>query len=106
MAANSRTHKIEIKSKTITIDDNGASEETLESVGSFWSAIEHKNATEKWANGRINPDVTDLFTIGYVAGIDRKMTLFYGGNRYEILGVEDVREEHQVLIIQAKEEIL
>ena len=78
-------------------------QKTVTTVKMLWVSVEHRNPSEKWSDGRMKPDVTDMFTTRYTPGITSAMGVLYGSKVYEIVGVEDVRDEHRVLIIQAKE---
>ena len=99
-----KTHKITI-TKTTIVNDRGIEKKTITTVKNLWASVEHRNASEKWSAGRMNPDVTDMFTAGFSSGIDRKMGVTYGSKKYEIVGVEDIRDEHREIVIQAKEVI-
>lgn len=98
-----RSHKIIITKTVAEIDSEGIERYVASVVRGKWASVEHRNPSEKWANGRMNPEVTDIFTTGYVPGITSEMGITYGSKRYEIIGVEDIRDEHRELVIQAKE---
>lgn len=102
MIAAKRNHKITIQRKTTTLVEC-VEQETFTTVKSLWASVEHRNPSERWANGRMNPDVTDIFNASYSSGITSEMRVSYGGKIYEIIGVEDIRDEHRDMIIQAKE---
>ena len=96
-------NKITIKQLTTAVDSEGI-EQKMESVFCTKGAtIEHRNPSEKWDDGRTRPEVTDIFKTRYTPGITSAMTIEYGVKRYEIIGVEDIRDEHRELMIQAKE---
>lgn len=98
-----RNHKITITRTVAEIDSEGIERHVTFIVHEKWASVEHRNPSEKWSNGRMNPEVTDIFTTGYVPGITSEMGITYGAKRYEIVGVEDIRDEHRELLIQAKE---
>ena len=102
MQAGELRHKITIISVAKTTDSEGIAQETTETVRTCYAAIEHRNPSEKWAHGKIEPDVTDLFTVRYSSDVTREMRIVYSSKTYEILGVEDIRERHEFLLIQAK----
>ena len=105
MQAGKLRHKITIISVTKTTDSEGIAQETTTIIATPYARIEHRNPYEKWGHGAIEPDVTELFTIRYSSAVTREMRIAYSGKTYEILGVEDIREEHKWLLIQAKEVI-
>ena len=95
-------NKITITQKTTTIVEC-VEQETVTTFCTKGASVEHRNPSEKWSDGRTKPDVTDMFTTSYTPGITSAMGVLYGSKVYEIVGVEDVRDEHKTLIIQAKE---
>ena len=98
-----KIHKITITKTTVTIDSEGIEQKTVTTVKTLWVSVEHRNPSEKWSGGRMNPDVTDMFTACYSTGITNAMGVTYGSKVYEIVGVEDIRDEHREIVIQAKE---
>ena len=103
MQAGDFKHKILVTQTTVTTDSEGIEQETATTFKTLWVAVEHRNPSEKWSDGRMKPEVTDMFTTRYTAGITSAMGVLYGSKVYEIIGVEDVRDEHKTLIIYAKE---
>ena len=98
-------NKITIKQLTTAIDSEGIEQKTESVFCTKGAAVEHRNPSEKWADGRMKPDVTDIFKMRYSPGITSDMGIAYGAKVYEIIGVEDIRDEHRELLIQAKEVI-
>lgn len=98
-----RTHKIDVTQTAASLDGEGIEITTTEIFKSLWVSVEHRNPSEKWSEGRMKPEVTDIFTARYTAGITSAMGILHGPKVYEIIGVEDVRDEHSTLIICAKE---
>ena len=97
-------NKITIKQLTTAIDSEGIEQKTVSVFCTKGATVEHRNPSEKWGDGRMKPEVTDLFkNVKYSPGITSDMQIVYGVKRYEIIGVEDIRDEHRELVIQAKE---
>lgn len=96
-------NKITITQAKTEIDSEGFEQKTVSVFCTKGAAVEHRNPSEKWADGRMKPDVTDIFKTRYSPGITSDMGISYGTKRYEIIGVEDIRDEHRELLIQAKE---
>lgn len=96
-------NKITINQSTTVIDAGGVEQKTVSVFCSKGATVEHRNPSEKWGEGRIRPEVTDIFKTRYTPGITSAMTIEYGVKLYEIIGVEDIRDEHRELVIQAKE---
>lgn len=105
MQAGELNRKITITQTTTSINSEGIETTATTTVKTLWVSVEHRNPSEKWADGRMKPEVTDMFTTRYSSGITSAMGVLYGSKVYTIIGVEDVRDEHKVLIIQAKEVI-
>ena len=103
MNAGKLRHKITVTQTAKTLDQYGIETETTTTLRTCWAAVEHRNPSEKWAHGAIEPNITDLFTVRYSADITRKMRVAYSGKVYDIEGVEDIRDEHKYLLIQARE---
>ena len=96
-------HKITITQTTTEIIEC-VEQKTVTTFCTKGASVEHRNPSEKWSDGRMKPEVTDLFKdMSYTPGITSAMGITYGSKVYEIIGVEDVHDEHRVLIIQAKE---
>lgn len=96
-------NKITITQLSTEIDSEGIEQKTESVFCTKGALIEHRNPSEKWGDGRMNPDVTDILRTRYSPGITSDMCITYGAKRYEIVGVEDIRDEHRELLIQAKE---
>jgi len=103
MQAGELNRKILITQTAVTIDSEGIEQKTTTTFKTLWVAVEHRNPSEKWSDGRMKPEVTDMFTTRYTAGITSAMGVSYGSKVYEIVSAEDVRDEHKTLIILAKE---
>ena len=103
MQAGELNHQIKITQTTTEIDEGGVEQKTIKIVKTLWVGIEHRNPSEKWSDGRMKPDVTDVFKTRYSPNITSDMGINYGAKRYEIIGVEDIRDEHREMWIQAKE---
>ena len=98
-------NKITITQVTAEVDAGGVEQKTVSVFCSKGASVEHRNPSEKWSDGRMKPDVTDIFKMRYSPGITSDMGIAYGAKVYEIIGVEDIRDEHRELLIQAKEVI-
>jgi len=96
-------NKITITQTVTTIDSEGIEQKSTTTFCTKGATVEHRNPSEKWSDGRMKPEVTDMFTARYSSGITSAMGITYGAKVYEIIGVEDIRDEHKTLIIQAKE---
>ena len=66
--------------------------------------FEPKNSTEKWRNNAVFAESSALFRLRAIPGltIDTTMFILCGGDRYNILSVEDVRGRNMYLEIIAK----
>lgn len=103
MQAGELKHKISILQDTTELNDEGIETKTTTVFRNPWVSVEHRNPSEKWGDGRMSADVTDMFTMRYFSGVTSDMKISYGSKTYEIKGVEDVRDSHVTLVIQAKE---
>jgi len=66
--------------------------------------FEPKNSTEKWRNNTVFAEASALFRFRKISGviIDTTMIIIRGGERYNIISAEDVRERGMYVEVLAK----
>lgn len=68
----------------------------------IWASMKTTGGGEFYAAQKINAETTALFKIRYIAGVDAKMRILYGGRYYEILNINDANEQHEFINISCK----
>lgn len=93
-------HKIEIYTTITTTDADGYTSETPVLFHSCWAKFTRTSGTELV---KANADFTEVkvrFLIRYTAkAIDRKMTVQYAGDTYEITYINDYEDKHEYIEI-------
>lgn len=74
-------------------DPDGFSSEAEETVAAIRCYVEGRHGSERWANLAAFSEATELFRFRRIPGLKVGTDLYirYGGSRYDILSVEDVR---------------
>ena len=95
--------KIEIYSKTITVNANGYETETPVLFHSCSAKFTRTSGTELQKANADFADVKVRFLIRYTSkAISRKMTVKYGGNTYQITYINDYEDRHEYIEIWAE----
>ena len=85
-------------------DAEGFATSVYEGVASVRAYREGRHGSQRWANLAAFSDATDLFRIRVIPNIDvtTDHILYCGGDKYDIISVEDVRGRGMYLEIMAK----
>lgn len=85
-------------------DAEGFASSVYEGVASVRAFREGRHGSQRWANLAAFSDATDLFRIRVIPGINitTDYVLFCGGEKYDIVSVEDVRGRGMYLEIMAR----
>lgn len=85
-------------------DAEGFATSVYEGVASVRAYREGRHGSQRWANLAAFSDATDLFRIRTIPGV--KITtdhiLYCGGEKYDIISVEDVRGRGMYLEVMAR----
>lgn len=92
--------KIAIYTKTIAKDADGYPVETPVPVHSCWAKFSRTSGTEMTKANADFSEVKVRFLIRYTSkSINRKMTVQYGGDEYEIVYINDYEDGHEYIEI-------
>jgi len=85
--------QIKIISSTPVKDSEGFSTPTDTVLATVRAYCEPRNSTEKWRNSAVFAEASALFRLRTIPGltIDTTMHILCGGDRYNIISVENVR---------------
>jgi SPP1 family predicted phage head-tail adaptor len=103
MKAGSLNLRITIQLPTKTRDTIGAVILSWATYAIVWAAKQHKTSREFYAAQKINAEITDLFTIRYLARVNTKMRVVYDGKYYDILGADDPDGGRRVIHLLCRE---
>lgn len=96
--------KIIIQRAASKIDSEGFNRPTFEDLKEVRVFVEEKHLSERWANSSVFKEAELLFKLRSIH--DLKVTsdlfIFYEGNRYNILSVENIKGRGMYLEILAK----
>ena len=95
---------IEIVSATPTKDAEGFTTTGDTVIANVRAYFEPKNSTERWRNNAVFAEATALFRFRVIPGVKIETSHFIlcGGERYNILSVEDVRQKGMYIEAFAK----
>lgn len=95
---------ITIMEKQFTQDDEGFKKKMEVTVAEVRAYREGRHGSERWANMAAFSKATDLFRFRVIPGltITTAMSLVCGGERFQIVSVEDVRGKGMYLEVMAK----
>ena len=91
--------KINIYSKTTTMDTEGYPVETPILFHSCWAKFSRTSGTEITKANADMAEVKVRFLIRYKKEINRKMTVEYNGEEYEIVFINDYEDNHAYIEI-------
>lgn len=100
-AAGELRHPIIIESLAPTRDAQGGMIRTWTQFAALRAKIANLSGNEENAtsHGGLTGEARTEFTIRYVPGVDSSMRIRYGGQLYNIIHVNDFKEEHRFIII-------
>lgn len=93
--------RITIQSLTQGKDSVGGNTKAWSSVATVWAGVRNLSGNERSATahgGQVAAARTE-FTLRYRAGIAADMRVSYAGRLYDIKHVNDVNEEHRMLVL-------
>jgi len=95
---------IEIVSITPTKDAEGFASSGDTILANVRAYFEPKNSTEKWSNRAVFTEASALFRFRAIPGltVETSHIVICGGQRYNILSVEDVRQKGMYIEVIAK----
>ena len=95
---------IDIVEQKKALDSDGFSSMQDVTVASVRAYREGRHGSEKWANMAVFSEATDLFRFRCIPGltITTAMALVCGGERFQIISVENVRGKGMYLEVMAK----
>lgn len=104
MSFGSMNTPIEIVEQQKVLDNDGFSSMQDVTIASVRVYREGRHGSEKWANMAAFSEATDLFRFRVIPGlaITTAMTLVCGGERFQIVSVEDVKGRGMYLEVMAK----
>ena len=98
--------RIEIQTATDTRNAFGEGVPGWTTTNTVWAAAEPGGGNEGTEGEKITATGLIKFTIRYIAGLDEKMRIIYGGETYDITNIsEPVLERKRVLEITAKKKV-
>ena len=95
---------IEIVSVSSSKDAEGFTTPGDTTLANVRAYFEKKNSTERWRNNAVFAEASALFRFRVIPGltVDTSMIIICGGERYNILSVEDVRGRGMYVEVLAK----
>lgn len=95
---------IDIMEQRKVLDSDGFSSMQDVTVASVRAYREGRHGSEKWANMAAFSEATDLFRFRTIPGltVTTAMSLVCGGERFQIVSVENVKDRGMYLEVMAK----
>lgn len=103
MKAGNLRNLIIIEQATETFNSEGELVTTWATYKSVWAEILPLVGREFWASKQVNSETTGKLRIRYIAGITPKMRIKFGNRYFEILGVINIEEKGEEMVIYYKE---
>ena len=94
--------RIKIQRWDRTKDVDGYYTEVWETVCEPWAGFSRLSVKETGERNADTAEVNVRFLIRYRDGINRKQSILYRNNRYEILALNDYGDNHEYMEIQAR----
>lgn len=99
--------KIEIQLLTEKIDPIGQRVPAWETVFKPWAEVSCLSGREYYAAAQVNSESDYKFRLRYTKAVAGKLTsklrIVYGGAVFDVVHIEDVKEQHRELILRARQ---
>lgn len=95
-------HKITIQTLTTSIGTNGFTTESWTNLKTVWAKAQGLFGREFFAAQQVNSKASCKFIIRYIANLDTSMRIAYEGKNYNILYIDDIKEEHKYIEMMAE----
>ena len=96
-------HRITIKEKTTSIDEEGFSQEVWAPVCTVWDRAENLRGREYFEAAAVQAERTVRFAIRYRDGLDTSMRIDFDGREYSITHLDHVEYRGAYMEILAME---
>jgi SPP1 family predicted phage head-tail adaptor len=93
-------HKITIQRLTTTTNENGFVNEVWEDFKTVWAAITNLFGREYFAAASVQAENTVKFTIRYTPGISNDMQIYFNGNLYKIIHIDNIKYGNRYIEIK------
>ena len=103
MKAGNLRHYITIEQQTETFNSEGELIITWTTFKSVWAEILPLVGREYWSSKQVNAETTGKLRTRYYPGITPKMRIKFGNRYFEILGVINIEEKGEEMVIYYKE---
>lgn len=87
--------RITIRSKTVTKDTEGITQNVWSTVATVWAWVEPLRGKEYFEAAATNAENTVRFHIRYMSGLTSKMQVLYESRLFNINSVIDIDERHR-----------
>jgi len=106
MRAGELNKRVTLQIKTVTRTSSGAENPVWQSVATVWARfMDNVTGGEFFDAEKVNSEITQKIKIRYRSNVKPSMRAKYGNRYFDILLVENVREENKELILKCKEVI-
>jgi len=75
---------------------------SFETFAEPWASIETTKGITKFDGVELKKAYTHKITIRYRSNLDQTSWIEFGGNRYDIVDIEDLDERHEFLLLMCK----
>ncbi len=103
MEAGKLRNFITIQKVSETFDDKGNIVQTWQDMVNLWAEILPLVGREYWSSKQVNAETTGKLRTRYYPGITPKMRIKFGNRYFEILGVINIEEKGEEMVIYYKE---
>lgn len=101
----SLSSKIQLIRRVIDVDNSSSVDYgiTKTTISTVWASIETIKSIARFSDINIEDLPTHKFTIKYLAGMDKDVTVSYNSKYFRVLTIENVDEENQWLVLHCTE---
>lgn len=86
---------ITLQTRAISTQAGGAQVPTWSNLATVWAKWQNVHGSEAFTIQAIQAEQPATVWIRYRAGLDTTCAVLYGGARFEIISIDDVRERHE-----------
>lgn len=102
MNAGDLRHKIVVKQREITVDENGKPHEDWVTFKEVFAKVKNLHGREFWEARAVNAETTVKFVVRFIVGLLPDMRIEFGGKFYEIIAIDDIEYKKRWMEIKGK----
>jgi len=94
--------QITLQTRTSTEDAGGFPVPGWSTLATVWAKWQNVHGSEVWAAQSVQADAPATVLIRYLTGLDTTCAVLKGSDRFEIVSIDDILEQHEYLELKVQ----